>query len=535
MGKWDGGFHLFNVKDISITGPLGLEIVRAYHSNSQSKGMAGHKWMLYYEMRVVRHDDNRLEVYDSGNETPVRFKTEIDKGEIHDSLQLIAQRAIERKLVAQKDPAALVKAFKRNNALLLSTVKSLNDVKALPERALPLNRFVSYDYGFEELFQTTSGYERRLLSGEVNIFDKKGRLEAIERLNSSYHIKLTYDQSGHLIHILDNAKNTIDISYNSRGLIQAAIGRHPSGMTNESHYEYDAQDRLIRTTSGSECGQEYVYQTGSAFLIKTTDATGKTHNITYDGSISQREVLSYTKLSGYTAIYNFARSKGSAGSRVIVKESGSENIKTDYHFVSDPQGLEKLMRVIKTQKGKSTTKEMYRGSYKLVTRETSAYGDTTYEYDDRGRVLRTVSPTNSIRYEYLGNTNKRTLIETTTKSGEVEWKKFVLINEGFLTHYSDSAGHTIAIDLDASYNLRHIVDTKPKYDKTTEVTDLRIEYSKFEKPTLITLEGLGSISVDYNEQGEINTYAGSGLFVEQTFASVLQFLLNVSELYEGRK
>jgi|GEM_PF-4884765 len=497
--------------------------------------MLGAKWLFNYEIRVTHGENNRLEVDDPWNPAPVRFSPAEPTAEVNDALRQIAQRAVEGKLVAQNDPAALAMAFKEDPELLRATVERLDAARSLPARGLPLARYTSFEYAFEELLQTTRGYQRKHLNGQVDFFDAQGRLLSVEKNNGEQRIVLSYDTRGRLLRVADNWGKVIEFEYTPRGLVGVAKGRHPAGVSFTTRFEYDRLGRLVRASTADDCGQEYAYQGDGMALTKATEADGTAHALSYEGASEQPDVITHTNRGGDTIRYVYDRRESATGARVTVTqfERGKQTIQTEYRFGRDSlSGLETVASEIVRESGRQKRMDMRPGSYKLVQRRVDLSGQTTYAYDNRGRVVRETLPAETIRYAYFGDTRKLTLIETTRKSGEVEWKRFSFYPNGNFQSYRDSKGRSVSAEMDGNYLLRRIVDTRvtPGSSNPAKTVILNVgAHTPYGKPGLLAVEGVGKVDVSYDAGGKITTVKTENDKVAGVIIPLVQFLISVSD------
>ena len=135
------------------------------------------------------------------------------------------------------------------------------------------------------------------------VFNSSGQLiHEIDR--NDYSTDLSYDGSGHLTTITDQAGPTIALSYDGDH-----VGQLTDAMGHHSSYSYDADGNLVQVTDPLGRSYAFTYDSGH-LLLSTTNPRGGSVANTYDGS---NRVITQVDPAGRTTTWAYNGDPASAG------------------------------------------------------------------------------------------------------------------------------------------------------------------------------------------------------------------------------
>jgi len=233
--------------------------------------------------------------------------------------------------------------------------------------------------------------------------------------------------------------------------------------------EYDAYNRLIRTTDPLGHSQNYAYDHNDK-LIAVTDANGNTSSNSYDvigRRISMTNAEWHTTTFAYDAAGNMDSLTDAKGNTTtftydalnrMVKKTYPDGTSYSYGYdaigrrlnQTDPNGntinyvYDRLGRLVQKEYPDASTADF---TYDLMGRAlTGANSDSaiTYSYNALGRIASTVQNGKTISYGYDASGNR---ISMTTPEGEVI--QYAYNNANFMTIVQLSSGKGISYTYDA--------------------------------------------------------------------------------------
>lgn len=242
---------------------------------------------------------------------------------------------------------------------------------------------------------------KRFATNDSYVFDAIGRLLS-EVDPNGYETSLSYDGTGHLTGVADQAGRTLELTY---------VGEHISSLTDPkghvTSFSYDKGD-LVQATDPLGNSWEFAYDS-SHRLVGMTDPNGGTTTNVYDSS--DRVVRQENPLDKATTwSYAGEPETASGGTTTITDPLGRESVQ---HYVD----LE--LTAITVGAGgphPATTSYEYDPVSHELTQSTSPEGNvSTREYDERGDLLQTVDPLgHESTYTYDSDGN---LLSTTDPRG----------------------------------------------------------------------------------------------------------------------
>ncbi len=221
-------------------------------------------------------------------------------------------------------------------------------------------------------------------------YDEVGNITLIETPTQS--ISKTYDALNHLSTVTD-AQGTTTYTYDALGR-QTQIS-YSNGMS--TSYAYDSRNRITNITHTNSSGdvlQSFAYildSTGNRTQIVQDNKRTVDYEYNTVNQLTKETVTNDPNQNNTTTTFTY----DDVGNLVTKTIDG---IQTDYTYNTNDQ--------LETKGSISYT---YDSNGNLVAKD-----DTTYEYDDKNRLIKVITPNDTIEYSYDANNNR---IAKTTSNG----------------------------------------------------------------------------------------------------------------------
>ena len=517
----NGNFYISYI-DISISGPVELEVTRTYNSKAGDTGLFGTGWGSDYETVLRVLGDGRIEIQENGTGSRVEFYPPIVTVQERIASVDAILSAMERDEGFGSEQARIEQ---REQLLSDATLRSRSWLKyvsrgLLPPREIPPGSlFRSLEFGEQYVLRTHDGY-RRVRGQSVDVFDSEGRLIQMDR-PGGYSVNLIRDHEGRLTSITDSLGNLLTIHMNRHGRIVRIDG--PGEIRSE--YFYDG-NRLVRNRDAG--GNVYVYRyDANANMIAVGYEDGSRHITTYAGT--EFDGTQYTRSVGKsqsdTTWYRYGdyykRPDGQAYFTEIVQESPSGDVHTrlrEYWIASTSDGTRYTQRFRETVDGRVFDKIFDHNGRAIRIEHDGRVA--RFEYDERGRVTLRDDGQETTELTYDEHVGKvATVIQYRNEDPDrrltAEYQYDAL---GNLTMARDSEGREFMLEYRDDKIIR----------ASSRDTRLAFEYGDWGKPVRIELEGTGVLVVTYDDTGEIASVDTEGdgghllaLEVTQAFQTLL--------------
>jgi len=330
------------------------------------------------------------------------------------------------------------------------------------------------------------------------IFNGQGLL--IEyHINEYEFYALKYNKDGHIRYFVTYDNDEYDVNTNSEGNIVSFTRMNADSI---DLIEYDYQDGLLvnvieKNNDENPVTTEYKYNY-DGYLKFINDGSNYISEIsyeTYDGKVRVNKYKDYSSITyyEYKLISDDLREKHY--SVITYKKHSSNEHKKTFEYIDVYQ--DGMFAYTKNFKKYINNKLVYDGKYINKCKPSSIVKngyETTYAYNAIGKIT------------YVHRVLK--------DSSEAEfWAHYSYNIKNNLTSASNSDGLTINLQYDDNENII-VMSTK---DKT-----IYISYNHFKKPITITINGVGTVNVTYDEHGDISSVdsgdAGHKLALEITQA-----------------
>lgn len=517
----NGNFYI-SYTDHSFKETSGFEIVRTYNSKSIEVGLFGFGWGSEIETRLYIIGDGTVLIKEHGSGSNTYFDAvRFDETQLTEAINLITQAALEKGDL-ENNPAA-INAYKqklRNNREDRTNkwLKYLQSGFLKPHTASSGTKWGSSDRGSQDVEQITNGFKRTYSDGSYDLFNEMGLMTGKYKKDQEPRFIITYNNNQQIREVVDRLGNKLSFSFDKNGFLTEI-----KSVQGTSYYTF-AGENLIKTVDvdGNTYAHEYDaihnmtairYTDSSALLIEYYNSNYFVKSIT-ERNGDKKE---YVYVSFYTA-------EGSVNddhyaTYVITQNNYTGRVDSNYYeyeIKTRPDGARYTYRILQrvngqeketiysencnnplqVRNGKRYTTYAYNSYCFLVLKETDSY-TARVTYDS---LLRKI-----VRSEYI---NKR--------SGEKNIHTFQYNTNGDLIR-ADEDGKWVVLEYDMNGKI-----SRMEYEDGV----LRFEYNSIGKPSVIQMEGKGTLKVTYKSNGEIEKVdSEEGSSVSLAITQAFQMLL----------
>ena len=522
----NGNFFIGYV-DIIYKGGFEPKIDRVYNSKTNYKGLFGWNWGTEYEAYLRVSADGSVVVHEYGGGAENRFSPlKFSQREIEDAVNKVAKAAQSVGAFSKKSDLIGYKKKLKGNAHFRNQEweKFVQAKKLAPRKLKPGTQLQSNRFSYQYITKLKSGYVRKSDSGRLEYFDEKGQLVKVADKNKNF-VKLSYDRSGKLRKLVDNANRKMFFEINSRGLITKITGVDKLVAL----FKYNKFDELIYSRDVDGHAYKYKYSDSKLRrhnLIEIMDKDRTTMKMAYRGMKENENIHTVKERDGTLTeyIYGDRKKKNNFSVGVIVKAKSGVVIskaRYEYFLKYKPSGEEWTYKLITDLDGNrtETVYNMCCGLPLLIKRNGK---ETTFAYDRRGHVTLKETSSQVTKLDYNSQCGKVTKVIRYSKRNpkRQRWSKFKYDKSCNLTFARNSSKKGVKLHYDRFGRIASMVDQDRRR--------LTFEYNEQSKPIKITDPKLGSISVSYKNSGQINKIESSaGRSIASKVSSAFKNLLGI--------
>jgi len=519
------GNYYITYTDVILPGRHELKIVRTYNSRSPAVGLFGLGWGSDYETRLDVQGDGTVVAQENGSGARTVFRPPVlSRDEIQAAVDAIMQAADQDN--AFRDDSE--RREKRNELLQDAEARAgswSRYVKKglLPARHIPPGTvYRSSTRGQQRLLRTHDGFQRSNGSF-TEIFDPAGRLTQTS-YDDGWSVYLFRDHQGRIARIVNQEGGELRFHLNDNGTVARIDSSDGKGVI----YHYDGNN-LVRAvdTAGNAYNHRY---DSNANMIAIGYDDGSSRVMTYSGTEygGSQFIRSVTKRNGATTWYEYGtlydRPDGQAYFTEVIKtrpngESSTNRYEYWIAYLSD--GSAYTQRTRTTVNGRATDTTYDPNGTPIHIQRGAA--DAKFEYDDRGRLTLKTDEDMVIRLSYDDTVNKiaKVVRHPIGRPDDQHVSVFEYDANGNLTSATNSDGESFKL----SYNELAQISRAESPD-----TAMAFTYNAMGKPVTIVVDGVGTLNVGYDADGEIESVdAGEGghrmaLRITQAFQSLLSLV-----------
>ena len=462
----NGSFYITYNDIVLNAGSHELTLARTYNSLSTGTGWFGFGWGSRFETRLVVMPDGTAVVHETGN-GQINYYRPAGKIDVAGGVEKIVQLAAQRDKLTPEATQALRGQLTADEELRMRKVR---DYGMRNELAAGMT-LTSVQCDGAMLVRVADNYRRKNCDGGDDYFDLQGRMVGHED-SDGYRINANYDGM-HPQTISDSFGNMLKFVWTPAGRLQEAT----TGGKHHLIYSYD----------------------GKNDLVKSNDVNGNTYKYDYDDNHNMTRI---TYIDDSTMRITYVSPESGRASSVTDR-SGE---KWDYEYRSDPADTQHTWTKITATSlsGRQTVREYEFHRQRTQTGEERLSGVAIADggdrrqtsYDSKGRVVRKVSGTGDI-IEFVYHPQSDKLILVVSKGLTTT---FHYDESGQLTSAQNSVGQRIDLDYGATKSIQRMVETSSREKVRRELV---FKYDNNEKPVEISLTGVGKITVEYDDKGEI--------------------------------
>jgi len=498
----NGNFYIAFTDIQMVSENSEMAMTRSYNSRNTRSGWFGVGWGSVLETKLKVMPDKSAVIIENGNGELVFFH-HADKRQNSDVAKAVNTIvAVARK----KDKLNKVAVEKLTQELMENEEERFYAAEKYQVHSeLPMNLMLSSDEEIcsSSLARIKTGFMRQNGCGKTDEFDLKGNLVRHTQSDgdflSHYSVKmkngrpqeivnhqgksmrLKWAATGHVMKITASNGDTSAYEYDDKhNLVVSKVEAFPSDIS-VHHYDYDNNHNLTRVIYPDGLSHLITYSDNS-LTTSITEPTGERTLLEYQSSVSDPNNYS-TRV------------------RVIAAD-GTETVKTyGFEEITSPHG------------------ERHLKGYTINGAQCS-----NYVLDDKGRVKAKKELTGDIRtYNYHPILNKVTEVRQNEKL-IVQYK---YDDAGNLTQANDESGLIIDFEYDDAKHIARMYTTNP--DASHD--DLKFKYNSSGKPVEITQADVGTITVEYDEKGEVSKVdSDAGMLMALKVTKVFQNMLTIVRL-----
>lgn len=489
----NGNFYI-TYTDVSLkSNAHELEITRTYNSKSSEVGWFGFGWGSRYETRLIVLPDGSAAVKEIGSGRTNYYRSK-DGNAVKTGIRRIVEAATRQENLSTSAAEQLAVQLLGDEELRLSKV-----IKYGLHAELPQGRALGDYCGETALSRVAEGYRRidcnRFGDSEpaIDTFDLKGRLIRHE-LQDGYAVTVEYADAG-TAEIRDTLGQRIALSWTPEG----RVARAKTAQT-EVNYFYTQPD-----------------------LTEVSTRDGNTYRYYYDNNHNLTRI-NYIDDSNMFISYS-PRVNGMADA--VTQRNGDQQT---FVYRTDPGNSRHYWtrHTVISRTGQTVSREYeYEDQVSaLGTPESSRIAQTTpggsaeTKFDSQGRVIRKANDSGGFaEYTYHPVNNK--LIQVLNNGLKTEFR---YDEQGNLTRAENSDGQVIDLEYAKTPLIQRIIEVN-RAERTRR--ELTFNYNQAGRPLEITLVGTGTITVEYDDQGEISKVDSPqgekmALQITQAFQNVLR-------------
>lgn len=521
----NGNFFM-GYTDIVYPGGFTPKIERVYNSKSAYRGMFGWGWGNEYEAYLTVSADGSVVVHEYGGGAENRFSpAAFNEAELNKAVSDIAEAARKAGVVGSSAQLEAYKKRLRGDATYRNDEwEKFRGQGKLQARQLPKNtRLHSNRFSYQFVTRTEDGYVRQFDNGRMERFNNAGKLVRIADKNNN-SIDLTYREDGKLVRLVDNFNRKMFFSYDGQGRLEKIQGENGK----EATYKYNDLGELVHSKDVDGNVHAYKYSADKRHnLVEIGYADKSKLEVTYYGRDLHENVKSVKERDGTLKEYTYQsnpRDKGQTLIGVSIKDPKGKVIsqsKYEYFVKTRADGEEWTYKMVTSLDG-DRTETVYNECCGLPLLIKRGGEETSFEYDSKGHVTKKITPTDITELKYDQKIGKVTMVIKYPKKNKKKktWSSFQYDAKGNLTLAKNSSGKGAKLFYDSSGRIRTMVDQAGKR--------IDFKYNENSKPVEISDPSVGTITVTYNNSGEIKKVDSSaGRKVAMQVTSAFQNLLDI--------
>ena len=524
--------------DLSLPGTgYNLEVKRTYNSRTLFNGIFGFGWCSDFETFCEVTPENIIRVTECGGGAEITYAPKsVDplKSEATVKEIMAAVREKNKKLTPQF-LAKLEKDLQESPVMRREFTRELKLAGKVKEG---LTYYANGSKADNIVFKD-GVYTRRLPDGTYQKFDQQCRLRFMHDKNGNF-VKLDYDNEL-LSSVTDNNGRKLSLTIDPKTKKLKQI-KGPNELI--AKYEIE-KENLVAVTNAWGNSFKYAYD-DLHNLVKISFPDKTTKELTYNKE--KDWVTSFKDRKGCLEKYNYGISETEPKNHYwtdVIKTCGKEvTNKSKYEFwhKDGPKGSGKYLYRVRVDNNNNITDTVYHETLAKPVSIVRNGRRTLFEYHPNGLVKLKKEELRSTEFEYDKKCLKPNLVTTNffevalkadtdkkAKKNQNKRKTLKTVKTKYaydpvkcnLMVAQNSDGQIAKIQYDANGRIGIIKDQTKKI--------VKIQYEgQFGKPSIVSIDTLGTINVTYNSNGDIkDVKSGDGPKVAVQVASIFNNLLDL--------
>jgi YD repeat-containing protein len=513
----------FFVSYVDALYPGGFEpkIERVYNSKNGQMGLFGWGWGSDIEVKAIPAPDGSLIIHEYGNAAAHRFSA---KGTATLNLDALVERMTKA--------AQGTGSFNTGNQMQAYRAHLKADVHFRNEQWARLLRLGKVEptpvrdgewlysdrLSYTQVQKINGGYQRVYDTGLTQRFDQNGRLTRVMDRNKHF-IDLTYRKDGSLERIMDDSQRRMFFEFNAKGLVSQIKLERNESVT----YQYNALNELVRVKNAKGAVYEYGYDATKRHNLNLINyGNGAKLQVEYYPLAQKENVKMVRDPDGNETRYTYGDPRDKMHQRVEVgsySKDGQELLKQSFEYFkkNKSSGEPFTARLIQTHDGEST--DTTYNEQELPTSIKTKDGETRFEYDPSGRLLKKTTPIDETQVTYdpkIGKSTKITLVSLPTKTA-ISSTDMTYDSKGRLKEVRNQSGAAVQLFYDGGGRIVSMLDEKKRR--------LDLKYNELSQPTEISDPSLGKVDIQYANNGDVkDVFSTKGKDVSSSIITLFQNL-----------
>jgi YD repeat-containing protein len=498
----NGNFYI-SYTDLILTGTgPKIELTRTYNSKSLEKGWFGFGWGSFFETKLVVSPEGSIIIHEHGAGGMTRFVPQGGKMNVKQSIANLISSV--KKNTQMTDSAAKALTKKLQNAEFRHSYARQYGFVTKTKAG---QKWVSSQRGSQTLQRFKDHYVRATQDGRKDHFDLNGNMIKVVEA-SGHKVDLVYKKNvlktmkdnfgkqvyfewypdGKIKHLWKSKDNMAEYKFKGDDLIYSR-----DLAKNVYQYGYDKAHNLTRIEYADKSFMAMSYDPKTFFVTSITDRNK--NKVEYEYGSDPKKPLDH--------YWTYVTKKGFSGNKI--------RNKYEYEIGNRPDGSRYTKRIYTAINGIKTDTS-YSECCGKPTRIKRGNIETIFKYTDAGQLLEKKSSTGEFsKLTYDKKLNK--IVQVKNNAGTV---KYSYDKSGNLTKAISSRGNAVALVYDLKSRISKMID---KNTKTKKTKSLSFKYNSMGKPIVISMDKIGSISVDYDNAGnikDVKSKQGQKMAVEVT-------------------
>ncbi len=487
--------------DISLSSSnLPLLIQRTYNSRSLYKGMFGYGWCSNLETRLEVRPDGSILVVECGGGKEVLFVSGAGRGNESLIVGSIMSKVRKNKTLTPSYIKKVERDVRKSSLLQSEMIRALN----LKGKAKTGKAYRAIGQLNETVRFQGNRYVRKLGSGEVQIFDRAGRL--VQNMDVSGHwIKIDRNPQGQVIKVTDNKGRALKFQRPSKNQLVV------KGSSQKATYTIDNKDNLVQAVNSKGEVFKHTYNRYHN-LTSTQYSDGTTEVLTYN--TEKDWVVAFKDRRGCKESYKYhsnAKSRNHYWTdvRKICGTRVTNNSRYEFWNKAHPSGGQYLYRARQRENtgGRSLVTDMifdHKTGFPLSTTRNGLR--TRFLYNADGTLKTRVEKSRKVFYSHYHRKCK--------KPGQVRIQylqaggKKVRRQVSTLLQYSPNKCHLVKAS--QKQTGRWVAVKRDLQGRIVDMWDqskkrIHVAYNdRVGKPQRITRPGIGSVGLMYDKDGNVD-------------------------------